>query len=99
MEADGISLAVAEVSARYHRPARYDEEVVVATRLAGFPSRGMSFTYEVRRAAEGGELLATGSSNHISVDSQPGNVRRIPDAMRARVMAGIGQACGELPAG
>lgn len=95
MEADGISLAVAEVSARYHRPARYDEEVVVATHLAEFPSRGMSFTYEVRRATNG-ELLVTGSSKHISVDSAPpGNVRRIPDAMRAQVLKGIAKALEE----
>ena len=87
MERDGVSLAVAEVSARYHRPARYDEEVVVATRLAEFPSRGMTFTYEVRRAADG-ELLVSGLSRHISVDAQ-GHTRRIPDEMRARLMAGL----------
>src|SRR5512136_397310 len=33
MEAEGITLAVAEITARYHTPARYDDEVVVRTCL------------------------------------------------------------------
>ena len=84
MEADGVALAVAEVTARYHQPARYDEEVSVTTRLVALRSRGMTFTYEIRRAADGA-LLVTGETRHISVDAA-GRVRRIPDAMRARLM-------------
>lgn len=90
MESEGVSLAVAEVNARYHRPARYDEEVVVATCLTDLLSRGMNFTYEIRRASDG-ELLVTGSSRHISVDAE-GAVRRIPQAMRERLEAGIARA-------
>ncbi len=86
MEADGVLLAVAEVSARYHRPARYDEEVIVSACLAEFPSRGMTFIYEVRRAADN-VLLVTGSTKHISMDAR-GRTKRIPDEMRAWVMQG-----------
>ena len=87
MEADGILLAVAEVAARYHRPARYDEEVIVATSLAEFPSRGMTFTYEVRRAADH-TLLVTGRTRHISLDAQ-GKTKQIPGEMRARIVRGL----------
>lgn len=87
MEADGLSLAVAEVQARYHRPARYDDEVVVAARLDELQSRGLTFSYEIRRASDG-VLLATGMTRHISVDHH-GNVRRIPDVMQAKLLAGI----------
>lgn len=87
MEMDGISLAVAEVSARYHRPARYDEEIVVATSLTEFPSRGMTFEYAVRRAADDA-LLVSGVTRHISVDSH-GQVKRIPEAMRERIQTSI----------
>jgi acyl-CoA thioester hydrolase len=86
MEADGVLLAVAEVTARYHLPARYDEEVIVSACLAEFPSRGMTFTYEVRRATDGA-LLVTGSTKHISMDPQ-GRTKRIPEEMRARVVHG-----------
>lgn len=87
METDGISLAVAEVSARYHRPARYDDEVVVVACLAAFLSRGMTFTYEIRRAADG-ELLVSGSTKHIAVDGK-GRVMRFPETFRARLLAGL----------
>ena len=86
MEADGVLLAVAEVTARYHLPARYDEEVIVSACLTDFPSRGMTFAYEVRRAADNA-LLVTGSTKHISMDHQ-GKTKRIPEEMRARVMQG-----------
>ncbi|MGQ9490698.1 MAG: acyl-CoA thioesterase [Anaerolineae bacterium] len=90
LEAEGISLAVAELSARYHRPARYDEEIMVATCLTAFASRGMSFSYQVRRATDG-ELLVSGTSRHISVD-RSGRVVLIPEAVRERLTAGIAAA-------
>lgn len=94
MEAEGVSLAVAEVTARYHRPARYDDEVIVTTCLTAFLSRGMSFAYQVRRALDG-ELLVSGSSRHISVD-QAGRVICIPAAVRERLATGIAEAIGSL---
>ena len=89
MEADGLSLAVAEVQARYHRPARYDDEVIVAARLDELQSRGMIFSYEIRRASDDA-LLVTGLTRHISVDHHNA-VQRIPDAMREKLLAGIAQ--------
>lgn len=87
MEAEGVSLAVAEVTARYHRPARYDEAVIVATCLTKLLSRGMNFSYQVRRAADG-ELLVSGSTRHIAVDAR-GRVQCIPDAVRERLAAAL----------
>jgi acyl-CoA thioester hydrolase len=82
MEAEGIALAVAAVTARFHRPARYDEEVVVVTCLDTLGSRGMAFTYEIRRASDG-DLLVSGKSTHVSVGPD-GRVRRLPDELRSR---------------
>lgn len=87
LEAEGLSLAVTEVQARYHRPARYDDEVIVAARLDELQSRGMTFSYEIRRASDDA-LLVTGLTRHISVDHHSG-VRRIPDALREKLLAGI----------
>ena len=85
MEKEGVSLAVAEVNARYHRPARYDDEVLVTAELTQLGSRGMTFSYEVRRA-EGGELLVTGSTKHISIDAQ-GRVTLLPHELREAFQA------------
>lgn len=81
MEQEGVSLAVAEVNARYHRPARYDDEVLITAELVHLGSRGMTFGYEVRRALDG-ELLVTGSTKHISIDAQ-GQVTLLPAELRA----------------
>lgn len=87
MEAAGVMLAMAEACARYRSPARYDDEVIVATCLAEFRSRAMMFTYEIRRAADG-ELLVTGSTKLIAIDTD-GRTRQFPDAMRARLLQGV----------
>jgi acyl-CoA thioester hydrolase len=86
LEREGVSLAVAEVSARYHRPAHYDDEVIVATCLEQLGSRGMTFAYEIRRASDG-ELLVSGHTSHISVNRE-GRVIRLPDRVRERYSGG-----------
>lgn len=85
MEQEGIALAVAEVSARYHQPARYDGVVIVRAEMIQLGSRGMTFGYEVRRESDGA-LLVTGSSKHISVD-RLGRVTLLPDEIRAAFSA------------
>ena len=81
MAAEGILLAVTEIAARYHRPARYDDEIIVRTWLDKIHSRGMSFSYVVQHAASG-QSLVTGRTSHISVDPS-GHVVRLPERMRA----------------
>jgi acyl-CoA thioester hydrolase len=65
MEADGVLLAVAEVGCRYLSPARYDDEVVVHTRIEEAGPRMVRFGYEMRCE---GRLLATGFSKHVFLD-------------------------------
>jgi acyl-CoA thioester hydrolase len=78
---DGVLLAVVEAQCRYLHPARFDEEVIVETRLAEANTRFVSFAYEMR-LAEGGRKLATGSTRHIfcSRDMKP---LRLPAKYRA----------------
>ena len=83
LEADGIDLAVVEVTARYLQPAHYDEEVVVAACLEELRSRSITFTYEVRRVANG-TVLVKGMSRHIAVDANRRAVR-MPDAVQTRL--------------
>jgi acyl-CoA thioester hydrolase len=65
-EQEGIRLAVAEVSCRYLRPAKYDEDVVVKTRVSEARGRMVAFQYELRNAASG-ETIATGETRHVFV--------------------------------
>lgn len=85
VERRGYWFAVAEVTARFHAPARYDDQVFVRTRLAELRSRGLTFAYEVRRAVDD-TLLATGETRHVCID-RTGAVRRIPDDLLAALRA------------
>src|SRR5580658_8711411 len=55
----GILLAVVEVNCRYYSPARYDDEVIVRTRIEHANPRMVRFGYELI-SAEGGRCLASG---------------------------------------
>jgi acyl-CoA thioester hydrolase len=70
MEAgDGIRLAVVEAECRYLYPARYDDEVAVATSIARANRRMVAFEYSIRNAATGA-TLATGATKHIFLDAE-----------------------------
>ena len=78
---DGVLLAVVEAHCRYLYPARFDEEVIVATRIASANSRLISFAYEMR-LADSDRKLATGSTRHIFCDRGMKPVR-LPEKYRA----------------
>src|ERR1700735_1556464 len=66
-------IAVIEASARYKAPARYDDEILVRTSLAGVRGTIVRFRYAVLRAAaqEADEqLLCEGETTHIVVNRE-----------------------------
>lgn len=80
-ERGGLFLAVTEVTARYVKPAHYDQAVTIRCWLEELKSRGLTFSYEIV-AAETGDLLVTGQSKHICID-RSGKVAAIPPQWRA----------------
>lgn len=69
-------LPVTEAHVKYRVPARYDDEIIVCTRVVSLRSRAVTFGYEIRRAADQ-QLLATGETLHIVIDGQ-GRARSFP---------------------
>ncbi len=61
---DGALLVVAEATVRYKRPARYDDELGIRTRVSKARSRLITFEYEVVNL-ETSQLLATGETTHL----------------------------------
>ncbi len=61
---DGAFLVVTEAECRYLAPAFFDDEVVIETRVLESRARSIRFGYRMLQA-EGGRLLATGSTNHV----------------------------------
>jgi acyl-CoA thioester hydrolase len=88
IEKMGYLLMVTGVEARYRRPARYGDTVSVVCWGDRLGSRGMRFAYEVR---QGDDLLATGASDHIWVETATGRPCRTPEPLREpfRRLAGL----------
>ncbi len=80
-EAEGLRLPVLEVSAKFLRPAVYDDNLVIIATSREKPLLRIRIDYEVRR---GDELLATGQSVHAFCDLR-GQPTRPPAAFVARM--------------
>src|ERR1700755_1183913 len=63
---DGIGIAVVDVAARYRAPARYDDQLVIETRLLAARGAVIKFGYKVLRIADGA-LLCEGETVHVVV--------------------------------
>ena len=66
---DNCFIAVVEATCRYRAPVRYDEEVLVRTRLKNARDSVVHFGYELVRLSDGA-LLAEGETTHIVTDAQ-----------------------------
>ncbi len=78
MEAEGVFLPVAEVFCKYHRSAKYDDLLIVETRIDFLKKVTLQFSYRILRAEDGAELV-TGSTLHGFV-SREGKIVRAPGA-------------------
>ena len=65
---EGCGIAVVDVSVRYKAPARYDDELVVQTRLIAARGVLIRFGYRIVRA-EDGVVLCEGETVHVVVDT------------------------------
>lgn len=74
-EADAY-LPVTEARVKYRVPAKYDDEIVVRTRVIELRSRAITFAYEVLRAGDE-MLLAEGETHHIVMNSE-GRAKTFP---------------------
>jgi len=63
---EGAMIAVVEATARYLAPARYDDELIVRTSLAGVRGPIVRFRYAIVRADDE-QLLCEGETVHIVV--------------------------------
>jgi acyl-CoA thioester hydrolase len=91
MEAAGVLLVVAEVNCRYHQSARYDDEIVVHTRIGQANPRVIQFDYEIR--LESGILLASGYTKHVFCNPEMRHIK-LPAVFRPifGITAGNSQA-------
>lgn len=80
VEQDGVRLVVVEAHCRFHRPARYDDLVVIRTTAREITKATVTFAYEVRLKVDD-TLFVEGYTIHAATDLA-GRVRRIPENIR-----------------
>jgi acyl-CoA thioester hydrolase len=76
LEALGYKLVVTDVHCRYRSSARYDETVIVRTRLKDANKRMITFGYQILHQDQE-EVIAEGETQHICVDSD-GKTKSLP---------------------
>jgi acyl-CoA thioester hydrolase len=93
MEAsDDCHLPVVEASCRYRSPARYDDEVIIETRVTAVRTHVIKFGYRLLRVSDGGnQLLAEAETVHVSVDKQM-QKKTMPEKYLSAIRATMGVA-------
>lgn len=88
IEKMGYLLMVTGVEVSYRRSARYGDTVRVVCWTERMGSRGLRFTYDVFKEDE---LLATGATDHIWIETASGRTCRTPEPLREpfRKLAGL----------
>ena len=79
---ESCGIAVVEVTCRYKAPARYDDEILVRTRITGVRGPVVKFAYQIFRAADE-TLLCEGATVHVTVGLDM-KKRNLPEKYAAR---------------
>ncbi len=83
LEKLGYRLAVTDALCHYRNSARYDELILVRTRLKELNKRMITFGYEILRK-EDEELIAEGETRHICLDTT-NKPKSLPETFLARL--------------
>jgi acyl-CoA thioester hydrolase len=79
----GFGLPVVQAHADYRAPAKFDDEVLVKTKVASVGNKSVRFENEVYKLPEK-ELLCTGHTVHALVD-RTGKTVPFPDEIRQKL--------------
>lgn len=80
MEALGVYLPVVQAHLDYHKPAHFEDVLVVRTKVREVGKASVTFSYEVTRKGEKA-VLASGHTVHVTT-TREGKTIRMPDWVR-----------------
>lgn len=79
-----LQFVVVEANIRYHRPAKYDDELVVTSALGALRGASVTFMQEIRRGTTAGELLVSATVRAACLASDTLKPRPLPVALARR---------------
>lgn len=83
----GIITPVVEAHCNYFHPARYDDIVVIETRISDVKEKSIRFDYRIFRK-KGRKLLASGYTINVFVSKKKMKSMKIPDNLRRKIKIG-----------
>lgn len=83
----GIITPVVESHCNYFHPARYDDVVIVETRISEVKDKSVKFEHRVLRKKDG-KLLASGCTINVFVNKKKMKAMNIPDDIRKQIKVG-----------
>ena len=79
-----LQFVVVEANIRYHRPAKFDDELLVTAALGSLGGASVTFTQEIRRGRGAGELLVSATVRAACIASDSHKPRPLPEALAAQ---------------
>lgn len=83
---DGILFPIIEVSAKFHAPARFDDELEIETTAEALTRAKMKFSYAIRLRGEE-KILVEGNSTNVF--TRDGKICRLPEKYSTRLAKGL----------
>ena len=87
LDKKGIITPVVESHCNYFHPARYDDVVIIETRIAEVKDKSIKFENRVFRKTDK-KLLAAGYTVNVFVDKKNMKSMEIPDDLRKKIKLG-----------
>jgi acyl-CoA thioester hydrolase len=80
-----LQFVVVEANIRYHRPAKFDDELVVSAALQELRRASVTFAQEIRRGGAGGELLVSATVRAACLAADSLKPRPLPGALSSQM--------------
>ena len=87
LEKSGVITPVVEAHCNYFHPARYDDIVIVGTKVSEVKEKSVKFDYKISRKKDK-RLLASGHTVNVFVDRKKMKSMKIPDYIRKKIKIG-----------
>lgn len=85
VEDRGIMMPVLEYNIKYKKPAYYDDEITVVTRITEMPT-GVKVNFEYECFNQHGHLLNTGFVTLAIIDKATNKLSKLPDWFRSAML-------------
>ena len=80
-----LQFVVVEANIRYHRPAKFDDELLVSAALDSLRGASVTFAQEIRRGGEAGELLVSATVRAACLASDTLKPRPLPQTLASQL--------------